>query len=260
MKIQTLNLSPLKSGALSSVAEAVCGERGFVGDREWMVVDADSKFLTQRNTPLLGLLRAEPFGDTLRLTFEGESVEALATGEVGPVRVWSSEVEAQYTQPEVDRWLSGVLGRDARLVRRRGFRATDGDWAKVPLSFADGYPYLIANTASLADLNHRIEGAPLVMDAFRANLVVDTTAAWAEDTWKRVRMGEAEFEVTTPCERCKITTLDPVDPRVVRRDGEPLKTLATFRRHGSGVVFAVNAVCLTPGATIRVGDVVEALG
>jgi hypothetical protein len=138
----------------------------------------------------------------------------------------------------------------------------------VEVSFADSYPYLVANTTSLDDLNarilvdsrHKAQNYPAIpMAAFRPNFVVSGAAAWAEDTWKRLRVGDAEFEVVSPCERCKITTLDPSDPRKVRKDQEPLRTLAKFRRNADGVIFASNAICRNPGVTINVGDVVEVL-
>lgn len=258
MRLHTLNISPLKSGALNPVDHATCDQRGFSGDREWMVVDHNGEFLTQRTTPELGLLKVEVDGQTLTLTTDVDTVEARPDGPTSTVKVWSSFVEAQHVDPAVDLWLSSFLNREARLVRLSGFRATDGAWADHPLSFADGYPYLIANTASLNDLNRRIPGPALGMDAFRANIVIEGAEPWAEDGWKRLTIGDAEFEVTTPCERCKVTTLDPTDPRRVRTDQEPLRTLATFRRHGGGVIFAVNAVCLTPGVVVRVGDPVTA--
>ena len=92
------------------------------------------------------------------------------------------------------------------------------------------------------------------MHAFRPNIVLKSDQAWAEDEWKTLQIGDAIFDIVSPCERCKITTLEPEDPRIVRRDGEPLRTLASFRRHAGGVIFAVNAICRTPGSIVNRGD------
>lgn len=59
----------------------------------------------------------------------------------------------------------------------------------VPLSFADGYPYLLANEASLRDVQQRCP-ASVKMEQFRPNLVVSGAGAREEDTesdsyWRR---------------------------------------------------------------------------
>lgn len=46
------------------------------------------------------------------------------------------------------------------------------------------------------------------MDQFRTNLVVSGTEPFAEDSWKRIRIGEVEFEAVKPCERCILTTVE----------------------------------------------------
>ena len=40
------------------------------------------------------------------------------------------------------------------------------------------------------------------MARFRANLVVAGTPPWAEDGWRRVRVGEAVFRAVKGCDRC----------------------------------------------------------
>ena len=128
----------------------------------------------------------------------------------------------------------------------------------VRVSFADESPYLMANSASLDDLNDRIDGSRVAMEAFRPNLVVDGQTAWVEDTWDVLQVGEARFEMLHPCRRCSMTTLDPERPDRPRADGEPLRTLASFRRNAAGkVLFGVYAVCLNPGAAVHVGDEVR---
>ena len=124
------------------------------------------------------------------------------------------------------------------------------------VSFADGHPYLFTNTASLADLNARIPNDTITMNAFRSNIVFESDIPWIEDTWKRVGIGDAVFELVSPCVRCKVTTLDPADPLIVNPNQEPLRTLADFRRDDQrgGVTFGWNAMCLTPNVVIQIGD------
>ncbi|HMK72199.1 MAG TPA: MOSC domain-containing protein, partial [Myxococcaceae bacterium] len=122
------------------------------------------------------------------------------------------------------------------------------------VGFADGYPLLVLSDASVAELNRRL-AEPLPMNRFRPNLVVTGCPAFAEDAWKRIRVGEVVLHIVKPCERCAITT---VDQATGEQGKEPLATLATFRRYGGGVAFGQNAVHQGPGR-IRVGDAVELL-
>ncbi len=92
---------------------------------------------------------------------------------------------------------------------------------------------------------------------FRPNLVVSGTTPHAEDEWKRIRIGAVEFDIVKPCTRCIFTT---VDPQRGERDanGEPLKTLTTYRRSPNGVTFGQNLIPRGSG-TLRVGDAIEVL-
>ncbi|MEZ4458184.1 MAG: MOSC domain-containing protein [bacterium] len=255
MSVQSLHLFPIKSIHGVRVDQATCGARGFEGDRRYMIVNPDGRSLTQRTVPELGLIRwldDHLLADGHTPIAVPEPIEVTRH-----VQVWSAHVDAYGMPDPIDAWISNVIGQPAHLVfmDQKHSRPIDAEiFGDAEVSFADGFPYLITNTASLADLNARIAGPEVLMDAFRANIVIDTSEAWAEDEWKRLRIGGAEFEIVSPCERCKVTTLDPEDPRVVRRDGEPLRTLATFRRSGGGVIFGVNAICRTPGVAVQIGD------
>jgi uncharacterized protein YcbX len=124
------------------------------------------------------------------------------------------------------------------------------------VSFADGYPFLIANEASLADLNRRA-GTDLPMNRFRANLVVRGAEAWAEDHWQEFTVGEVRFRSAKPCGRCQVTTTDQATGEV--RGPEPLATLSTFRDSAFGVRFGMNLVAIGTG-TLRIGDRLEPAG
>jgi uncharacterized protein YcbX len=122
------------------------------------------------------------------------------------------------------------------------------------VGFADGYPLLLLSEGSLDELNRRLE-APLPMDRFRPNVVVDGCGPHAEDRWRRLRVGDVEMRVVKPCSRCSITT---VDQATAARGPEPLATLADYRLAGGKVLFGQNLVHESRG-TLRVGDVVEVL-
>jgi uncharacterized protein YcbX len=130
------------------------------------------------------------------------------------------------------------------------------------VSFADGYPLLLATTASLDALNDWIaEGpgadeGPLAMIRFRPSVVVSGSDPWQEDGWRRIRIGAAIFRAVKGCDRCTMTM---TDPDTAARGKEPIATLAQHRRWEGAVWFGMNLVPDSPGATISVGDDVEVL-
>lgn len=267
--LSAINRFPIKSCRGWSVDSAVVEPWGLAGDRRWMVVDEAGEVITAREANRLVLVHPEIRSDGLRLTGPDLPPLDLPTPDpVGQVHVaiWGSRITAATAGPEADAWFSKAIGRTARLVylddptRRPTSPAFSEPDDRV--SFADGYPLLVATEASLAALNdvivERSEGAhpPLPMARFRPNVVIADGEAWAEDDWRRIRIGDAVFRAVKGCARCVMTTIDP-DTAV--RGKEPIASLARIRRWDGATWFGVNLVPDTPGATIRVGDDVEVL-
>ncbi len=258
LTVRSIHVYPVKSLRGRSVATAEVGDRGFAGDRRFMVVDEDGRFLTQRALPRMSLVAAEVAGAALRLSAAGHgTVEVPLRPDAGAARtvqVWRDRCDAVSAGEPAARWLTAFLGRPCELVYMpdETLRATDAAHGPGRVGFADAYPFLVASTSSLAELARR--GADVPMERFRPSLVVDGAPPFAEDGWKRLRVGPVAFRVTTACVRCVVTT---VDPELGATAGdEPLRTLATFRRSPDGVTFGVNAVHEGSG-TIRVGEPVE---
>ncbi len=128
------------------------------------------------------------------------------------------------------------------MCRWSGRGSTQAGYGKEDdrVAFADGFPLLLIGQASLDDLSHRV-GRPLEMLRFRPNLVIEGSAAFAEDQWKRIRIGEVEFRLVKPCSRCILTTIDPQSGQR-SDDREPLTTLKTYRQQGGDVLFGQNLV------------------
>lgn len=259
MRISHLFVYPIKSGPGISVEVADAQQRGLVNDRRFMVTAPGGKFMSQRSHPALGRCAMRIEGE--RLLLEAPGVGSCAcpleptAGPSVEVSIWSDTVAASRVSDELDAFFTTLLEEPAQLVHmpEQTRRPVEG-FDDLAVSFADGYPVLVANTASLVDLNARIEGRPVPMAAFRPNIVVEPERAWAEDDWAMLRSGTTALECSTGCERCSITTLDPARPDRPRADGEPLRTLAKFRRDDSGkVIFGRNAVVRGAGP-LRVGD------
>lgn len=252
---------PVKSLRGDVFAELTVDARGFAGDRRWMVVDADGRFLTQRQQPRMCLVDAA-LDDAGRLTLQAPGMppatQGPSTGRRQQVVVWRDRVEAEAGDPAVDAWLSEFLGVHCRLVRMPddSVRPVDPDYAGPGhrVGFADGFPFLLISEASLGDLNARLE-RPLPMERFRPNLVVAGCEAFAEDHWRRIRIGDLVLDVVKPCSRCIIPTIDIATGE---RDAEPLRTLLTYRQRDNRILFGQNLVHQGAGV-LRRGMPVEVI-
>lgn len=263
--LSALYVYPVKSCAALQPASARVEPRGLADDRRWLVVDPGGTFVTGRLHARMPLIRATPLAAGLRLEAPGMPALEIAVPADDALRrtvtIWRSSVDAAATDPAAGEWLSRYLGADLALVHMddAALRTVNPDFGRPDdeVSFADGYPQLLISAAALDALNTRLR-EPVGMLRFRPNLVVAGTPPHAEDGWKRIRIGEVEFELVKPCTRCIFTTVDP--QRGERNaDGEPLKTLTTYRRTPNGVTFGQNLIPRGTG-TIAVGDTVEVLG
>lgn len=270
MKLAAINRFPVKSCRGQALARAGVEPWGLAGDRRWLIVDDDGAQVTAREHPRLLLVTTavRPDGG-LELTSPDApdlGVDVPDTGLLVPVQVWKSSLVAAPAAPQAHAWFSKVVGKPVRLVylddptRRRPnpqfARPTDY------VSFADGYPLLLATSASMAALNdwiaegrHAAEG-PLPIIRFRPNVVIDGSEPWEEDGWRRLRIGAALFRAVKGCDRCAIPMTDPV---TAARGKEPIATLARYRRWDRETWFGMNLVPDNPGVEIAVGDEVEIL-
>lgn len=262
MKISGLFVYPVKSLAGIPLESAKVERRGLEFDRRWMLIDRSNKFLTQREFPRMALISTSVEGGGVRFEFGGRQLTVPSvpdTENILTVEVWNSRVPASIYEDSVNEWFSDALGADIRLVAmpESTRRAVNADFAireDDHVSFADGYPVLLIGQASLDDLNSRLEN-PVPMNRFRPNIVVEGADAFAEDGWKKIRVGESVFDVVKPCARCVMTTIDQATGD--KTGVEPLKTLATYRTINGGVIFGQNLIAEREGGTIRVGDELE---
>ena len=265
MQLTEINIYPIKSTRGIALRESEVLARGLPWDRRWMLVDADGNFITARQHPLLARVRTAVMRETLQVAVDDRPPLLLPLqperGDMLQVTVWKDRCSAVPAGPEADAWFSDYLGLACRLVQMTDdlVRGVNPDYGRVgdEVSFADGFPLLMISQASLADLNARLE-RPVQMHRFRPNLVVDGDAPYAEDRWRRIRVGEVEFEGVKNCSRCVFTTIDPDSGR--KDPGkEPLKTLSVYRRRESGGVYFGQNLIPRGRGVVRVGDEVEIL-
>ncbi|GAB3138713.1 MOSC domain-containing protein [Micromonospora sonneratiae] len=271
MRLASIHTYPIKGCHRLDHDGASVEPWGLAGDRRWMILDEDGVGVTQRETTRLTALRAQVRPGGLELRAAGLPTVELpepVDGDQVEVRVFRSTtpLPARFAGPTADEWLGELLDRKVRLVWL-------GDPTVRPVnprygepgdrvSFADGYPVLLANTASLDVLNGWIrdsgsEEGPLPMARFRPNLVVDGAEPWAEDDWlgRRLQIGTVVFRAVKPCDRCVVTT---TDQETGQRGREPLRTLGRHRNVDQGLLFGLN---LVPDGTgeVHVGDEVRLL-
>lgn len=253
-------IHPVKSCAPLGVVQAAVHPRGLEHDRRWMLVDADGKFVTARQEPRLLRVHPVPTDHGLRLEAPGMpalEVDVAAAGTTLSVRVWKDDVHALAADAAADDWFSVYLGRPVRLVHMDAsvVRRNDSSHARAgdEVSFADSMPLLLVSQASLDALNRRLD-RPVPMGRFRPNLVVDGVDVHAEDSWTQVTIGDVVFDVAKPCIRCVLVTIDAFTGDK-DAGGEPLRTLATYRRGDKGVSFG-QLLIPRSGGRIRVGDAV----
>lgn len=270
MQISEINIYPIKSLGGISLNEAVIEEKGLQYDRRWMLVDKEGKFFTQREFPKMATLKVALETDSLQVSHGTEVLRIpLAENETGEeieVVVWNSKLTAQTAETDINEWFSAALQTDCRLVQmnQNSNRLVNPVYAvhkfRDVVSFADGYPVLVIGENSLANLNSKLEN-PLPMNRFRPNLVIKDSEAFAEDSWKTIKVGETIFHIVKPCERCVMTTID--QEKGISDGKEPLKTLSTYRlvkKDGeSKILFGQNLIAEEAGKTVKIGDRIEIL-
>ncbi|MGR2740580.1 MOSC domain-containing protein [Billgrantia sp. Q4P2] len=278
MRVTELNLYPVKSLRGISLEQATLGVRGLAYDRNWMVVDQVGRFVTQRQMPGMARVTVRLEDDWLVLEHPEAQPLAIELARRDQPRltayVWDDACQALDEGEEAANWLTQVLG-DLRGSRLRLVRFDDGHRRPVEsrylqgeeahTAFADGYPFLIASTASLDALNGTLQEkglVPLPMNRFRPNIVLEGASAFAEDGWSEVlaQDGHYRFGLRKPCQRCKITTIDQ-SSGTIDVPGEPLQTLIQMKTQPlrPGAYFGQNATLLSgEGVTIAVGDTLHA--
>lgn len=131
------------------------------------------------------------------------------------------------------------------------------------VGFGDAYPLHILNLASVRDVGSRLQKDAPKLSAmqFRPNIIFAGLPPFAEDEWKRIRIGDCEYYVSCRTVRCLLPNVNQITG--IPHKVEPKKTLRTFRCIDEG---AKGKACLgmqmVPAAersSVKVGDVIEVL-
>lgn len=257
VRIAALNVYPVKSCAGIALDEALLIETGIEFDRAWMVVDADGRFVTQRELPRMALIRPTLRTEDMVLRAPGMLALHLSLNAVeAPCRVtvWRDQVAAYDMGDLSAQWFSDFLGRRVRLVRfdPAHKRLSNRNWTgeiKAENAFSDGYPILVASVAGLDELNRRLAAGghdAVTMARFRPNLVIDGVESNGEDHLDEIAFdtpdGPVRLKLVKPCARCPIPDVDPATGEPGHAVGDTLLTYRADSRLDGAITFGMNAV------------------
>ena len=258
--VSELAIYPVKSLGQIVMDTVQVGRFGFELDRRWMVVGGDGHMVTQRKKPRMCLIQPRISENNLWLYApDMPDIEVLYSPDSSrrPVTVWEDQCMALDCGDEVAEWLSRFLDMKCRLVffPEDEIRQVDPAYAEPGdrTAFSDGFPVLLISQASLNDLNRRL-ATPVSMRRFRPNLVVAGCEPFAEDKWKKIRIGEITFRLVKPCSRCIVPN---INPDTAEKSAEPNRTLSSFRRWDNKIFFGQNVIAdcqgtLEPGMPIEI--------
>ncbi len=254
--VKEICIYPIKSLAGISVKEAKAKPAGFEYDRRWMLIDENNKFLTQRSIKEMALFKPTLLPDHLSISYKGEEISFGLednNNKTYHTQVFDDQAIGIGVSEEVSTWFSEKMNQPVTLIKLKDDQSRNHHNSTrnidIPVSFADGYPYLLTGTESLTLLKSKLD-FEINMNRFRPNIVASTLLAHEEDDWNKVKIGSIEFLNLKPCGRCNIITINQENTEV---NNQVLKVLNTYRKQGNSVLFGTNMMCLEEGI-IKVGD------
>ncbi len=248
--LEKLFIYPIKSVGSIELKNSNISEEGMQWDRQWMLVDVDGKFITQRECPKLNLLQIQELEEEFliinteqnfllipkQIYFSAEMISI-------EVEIWGSKFQAEVWNPLASEWFSDYLNKRVLLVSmipQARLKSTPYYPTSFHVQFSDGYPVHLVNMQSVLKIQEWCRREIHLLQ-FRPNILINYLEAFEEDKLKSFTIGDQKFDIIKPCERCIITTLSPGETRFGL---EPLFSLNKYRRSGNKVLFGMYALPL----------------
>ncbi len=253
VNITQLITYPIKSCAGIPHETVVVNHLGLLGDRQWMLVDEQGLFLSQRKFPAMALIQPTLTADGLSVAAPGMpnlTIEHNPQAKPMAVTVWKNTLTAEAISQQADHWFSQYLTTKCHLVYygTNSHRPIDPDFAHEgeTVAFADGYPVLVTHEATLNNLNQQLNAA-VDIGRFRSNVVVSSEfPAWHELTWHGLSCPALNLSLVKPCSRCVMTGVEQTTGK--QTGTEVLKTLKRDFAYQNKAVFGINAIPQLTGA------------
>ncbi|SCB95080.1 hypothetical protein GA0061081_10317 [Gilliamella bombicola] len=262
ISIDQIYIYPIKSMQGIPLTTANTGDGGFAHDRILMLSEPDGSFITARQYPELLKFKTSIVKNEVYVSLSSTKMIKFNLDEFSlsnePTEIWGNHFTSQIAPIRVNQFFSKILHKDVQLrwVGQQLTRRTKR-YPEVPVSFADGYPYLLLNKASFNYLQHQCP-EQLDIRQFRGNIIIQGALPFAEDGWKTIKIGEVIFDIVKPCTRCVLTTIDANSAKPLANN-EPLNTLRYFRADEQGQIdFGMNMIARNHG-TISIHDKIEIL-
>ena len=249
-KVKSYHIYPIKSLGGQKIKNPNATLSGFEYDRQWMLVDQDGKFQTQREFPKMALLAAkvsrgkvtcyEKQNPANKISFKTD----LILEEKIKVNIWSDKLKASLVSAEVDQWFSEQLKSKVRLVNKTNRKKYIRKFNETyPTNYPDAYPYLVLSTNSIKEINTKLKNK-IGLERFRANIIIEGKEPFFEDNLEEFKIGKIPFKMVKRCGRCIVINTDQDTSKIYK---EPLKSLAKYRTYRNKVMVGMNAVALKEG-------------
>ncbi len=277
--IAHLFVYPIKSCAGIELPMARLTETGLAHDRQFMLVDAQGRFVSQRELARMALIHPQiDEGGQLRVHAPGMAELVLsfdrpiAQAAPLPVQLWGYNMPAMDVGDEAAAWFCNFLGQPGlRLVRfdPTHQRASDMAWTDGDTAlnqFSDGFPILVLSQSALDGLNQRLTGQGLPqaqLQRFRPNIVLGGVPEHEEDLAAELQLSgdgsdPIRLRLVKPCPRCPIPNIDPSSATSTPHVMDCLNAYRHDQRVNGAVTFGMNAIIANGlGQTLRVGQTVE---
>jgi uncharacterized protein len=283
--VSELTLYPIKGCRGIALTQAVALHEGLavnlsngeeLYDRQFMVVDSQGQFITQREVPLMATIGVSINAEGLSLSSLGHETLHVpissASRRARPVAVWNFSGSGLDVGIGATAWLTKVLQRPAALVQfdnamPRSCKEIGSIASKT--FFADSFGYLMLSKASVTDLEQRMrehhQNASFILPAnrFRANILLDGIDAYEEDLVRTFNFDGFMLEAVSKCVRCNVPGVDQSSGEV--QIEQPTPVLDTYRLdlELGGSTIGVNAIRLNPAnktgtpPIIKIGQKIE---
>jgi len=239
--ITNLFTYPLKSAKGIHINTTNITQSGFEFDRNFAIVNNKNKIITARENTKLLHISTSIIDRNICLKYQNEiftiHIEDFETENTEIILFKKNTCGKLLSNNSINNWLSKILEEDCRLIKidtnnQRKAKNTDTN-----IAFSDAYPVHLVNTASINDLNRKLN-TPISDNRFRPNIIISNAEAYEEESWKSISIGNCIFDVIIHTQRCSLITVDSLSLEKNQQQ-EPLRTLALHKRGHQKVNFGM---------------------
>jgi hypothetical protein len=244
--VTRINITPVKGLGLQHPDEVELTARGVEANRRYYLISGWRLFNGKDHGPLVRIApHAENGALSLRFPGGREVEGEVELGDAVTTNFWGRPVTGRLVRGPWADALSDYAATALQLVR-----------ADEPGAGCDVHVGTLLGRASCERLGAEL-GAEVDGRRFRMLFELDGTGAHEEDTWDRVRIGDAVVRMAGSVPRCAVTTQDP-DSGV--RSLDTLAGIKSYRglSEGGKLDFGIYFDVEEQGR-VRVGDPVEPL-